>query len=288
MKVLYSLFIICFLFINTLKAQKDEINTERYILCINSYTDASPWSSRMISSMTEFAQGDPGITLYAEHMNMLLINDDAILQEFKHNILGKYQKRPRMVVLLGNPALLLRDELRNRWGDIPIILCAQEDYVGPQETYLRKQPIKKDSRIPLADLAEPYNLTFLYANLYLHENIRLMKQMLPDMKELIFIGDGRQVNQNNAAIIEEELNTHYPDIKFQFFSSEKMTTNQLLDSLYHENFRTTGVLFSSWFCKSTFAGNTSLTTNSHKLIATVSIPLFSLNFVDIESGKEGW
>lgn len=287
MKILYSFFIICLLFINTLKAQKDEINTERYILCINSYTDASPWSSRMISSMTEFAQGDPAITLYAEHMNMLLINDDTILKEFKHNILGKYQRRPRMVVLLGNPALILRDELRRMWGDIPIILCAQEDYVGPQETYLRKQPIKKDNLIPLADLSEPYNLTFLYANLYLHENIRLMKQMLPDMKKLIFIGDGRQVNQNNAVIIEEELNAYYPDIKFQFFSSEKMTTNQLLDSLYHENYQTTGVLFSSWFCKSTFAGNTSLTTNSHKLIATVSIPLFSLNLVDIESGKEG-
>ena len=287
MKILYSYFILCLLFINALSAQKDEIHAEHYILCINSYADASPWSSRMISGMTEFVQKDPGITLYAEHMNMLLINDDAILEEFKHNILGKYQRRPCMVVLLGNPALLLRDELRNRWGDIPIILCAQEDYVGPQEAYLRKQPIKKDNRIPLADLVEPYNLTFLYANLYLHENICLMKQMLPDMKELIFIGDGRQVNQNNAAIIEEELNTHYPDIKFQFFSSEKMTTNQLLDSLYHENFLSTGVLFSSWFCKSTFAGNTSLTTNSHKLIATVSIPLFSLNFVDIESGKEG-
>ena len=287
MKILYSYFILCLLFINALSAQKDKIHAEHYILCINSYTDASPWSSRMISGMTEFVQKDPSITLYAEHMNMLLINDDAILEEFKHNILGKYQRRPRMVVLLGNPALLLRDELRNRWGDIPIILCAQEDYVGPQEAYLRKQPIKKDNRIPLAELSEPYNLTFLYANLYLHENIRLMKQIMPAMEELIFIGDGRQVNQNNAAIIEEELNTHYPDIKFQFFSSEKMTTNQLLDSLYCENPRTTGVLFSSWFCKSTFAGNTSLTTNSHKLIATVSIPLFSLNLVDIESGKEG-
>ena len=287
MKILYSFFILCLLSINTLSAQKDEINAERYILCINSYTDASPWSSRVISSMTEFAQGDPNIALYAEHMNMLLINNDTILEEFKHTILCKYQKRPRMVVLLGNPALILRDELRKMWGDVPIILCAQEDYVGPQEAYFRKQPIKKADRIHLSDLSEPYNLTFLYANLYLRENIGLIKQMIPNMEELIFIGDGRQVNQNGAAILEEELNTHYPNIGFQFLSSERMTTNQLLDFLYHENPRTTGVLFSSWFCKSTFAGNTSLTTNSHKLIATVSIPLFSLNFVDIASGKEG-
>ncbi|EKU92477.1 ATP-binding protein [Bacteroides oleiciplenus] len=287
MKVLYSFFLLCLLTINIACAQGDEIDEKCYILCINSYTDASPWSSRMISDMTEFVLKDPNITLYAEHMNMLMINNDTILEEFKHDILNKYQKRPRMVVLLGNPALILRDELRKMWGDISIILCAQEDYVGPQETYLQKLSIQKTDRIPLSDLSDSYNLTFLYANLYVRENIHLMEQMIPNMEKLIYIADGRQINKNNAVAIEEELNANYPNIRFQFWSSERMTTNQLLDSLYYVDSKTTGVLFSSWFYKSTFAGNTSLTTNSHKLIATASVPLFSLNFIDIASGKEG-
>ena len=287
MKVLYSFFLLCLLTINTVCAQGDEIDAKCYILCINSYTDASPWSSRVISCMTEFVQKDPNLTLYAEHMNMLLIDKDTILEEFKHDVLSKYQKRPRMLVLLGNPALMLRDELRKMWGDIPIILCAQEDYVGSKEVYLRKQPIRKFDRGPVSELADPYNLTFLYADLYLPENIQLMKQIVPDMKKLVYIGDGRQINQNNAAIIEEELRANYPHIKFQFLSSEKMTTNQLLDSLYYVDSKTTGVLFASWYYKSTFAGNTSLATNSHKLIATANAPLFSLNFIDIASGKDG-
>ncbi len=153
MKVLYSFFLLCLLTINTVCAQGDEIDAKCYILCINSYTDASPWSSRVISCMTEFVQKDPNLTLYAEHMNMLLIDKDTILEEFKHDVLSKYQKRPRMLVLLGNPALMLRDELRKMWGDIPIILCAQEDYVGPKEVYLRKQPIRKFDRVPLSELA---------------------------------------------------------------------------------------------------------------------------------------
>lgn len=287
MKVLYSFFFLCLLAINTVCAQRDKIDARCYILCINSYTDTSPWSSRMLSDMTEFVLKDPNITLYAEHMNMLMINDDIILEEFKLDLQSKYQKPPRMVILLGNPALILRDELRKMWGDIPIILCAQENYVGPQEAYIRKLPVKKADRIPLSDLSDSYNLTFLYANLYIRENIHLMKQMIPDMEKLIYIGDGRQVNQNNAVTIEEELNANYPDISFRFWSSEKMTTNQLLDSLYYVDPRTTGVLFSSWFYKSTFIGNTSLTTNSHKLITTAPNPLFSLSFIDISSGKEG-
>ena len=42
MKVLYSFFLLCLLTINTVCAQGDEIDAKCYILCINSYTDASP------------------------------------------------------------------------------------------------------------------------------------------------------------------------------------------------------------------------------------------------------
>ncbi len=114
-----------------------------------------------------------------------------------------------------------------------------------------------------------------------------MKQMIPGMKEFIFIGDGRKVNQDNSALIEQELNTKYPDIKYKFWSAENMTTNQLLDSLYFVDTKTTGVLFASWFYKYAFAGTSMLATNSHKLIAATSVPIFSLSMVNIASGKEG-
>ena len=61
----------------------------------------------------------------------------------------------------------------------------------------------------------------------------------------------------------------------------------MLDSLYFVNPKTTGVLFASWFYKYKLAGNSVLATNSHKLIATTSIPIFSLSMVNLTSGKEG-
>ena len=192
-----------------------------------------------------------------------------------------------MLLLLGNPALLLRDEYRKVWGDIPIVLCAQEDYLDSYEAYIHRRPSTPEERTPLSYLVDPYNLVYLYADLYIPENIRLMKQMIPGMKEFIFIGDGRKVNQDNSALIEQELNTKYPDIKYKFWSAENMTTNQLLDSLYFVDTKTTGVLFASWFYKYAFAGTSMLATNSHKLIAATSVPIFSLSMVNIASGKEG-
>ena len=274
--------------VNWAFAQKDAIEGKSYILCINSYTESSPWSSRLISNVTEFVQKDPGITLYVEHLNMLLVENDSILEESKRNIFDKYKGRsPRMLLLLGNSALLLRDEYRKVWGDIPIVLCAQEDYLDSYEAYIHRQPSTPEERTPLSYLVDPYNLVYLYADLYIPENIRLMKQMIPGMKEFIFIGDGRKVNQDNSVLIEQELNTKYPDIKYKFWSAENMTTNQLLDSLYFVDTKTTGVLFASWFYKYAFAGTSMLATNSHKLIAATSVPIFSLSMVNITSGKEG-
>ena len=285
----YLLFLFFYLLsVNWAFAQKDAIEGKSYILCINSYTESSPWSSRLISNVTEFVQKDPGITLYVEHLNMLLVENDSILEESKRNIFDKYKDlSPRMLLLLGNSALLLRDEYRKVWGDIPIVLCAQEDYLDSYEAYIHRQPSTPEERTPLSYLVDPYNLVYLYADLYIPENIRLMKQMIPGMKELIFIGDGRKVNQDNSVLIEQELNTKYPDIKYKFWSAENMTTNQLLDSLYFVDTKTTGVLFASWFYKYAFAGTSMLATNSHKLIAATSVPIFSLSMVNIASGKEG-
>lgn len=286
-KVLFPLYL-CLFYVNPLFAQKDSVNVNNYILIINSYTEAAPWSLRMISAVTEYTQNLPQVALYTEHMNMLMMDNDTILQEFKDTIFTKYKHHsPRMILLLGNSTLILKDDLKKEWGDVPIMLCGEEDYFGPKEAYLKKEPIPLSDRIPLIELAKPYNLVFLYSNLFVQENIELVCQMIPHMEKFIFIGDNRQINQTNDLIIQEELAKKHPDIIYQYLSPEKITLNQLLDSLYAIDPKTTGVLYSSWFFKQTFAGNTSLFTNSHNIIATTSAPLFSVGLITLKDYRGG-
>lgn len=275
-------------FATSVSAQKDRMNVSSYILCINSYAESSPWSNRMISAVTEYVQRYPQLTMYAEHMNMLMIDKESTLEEFRQMVTHKYEKhRPQLLVLLGGPTLLLRDDFRKLWGDIPIILCSDEDYLAPEENYIHKIPIAPSNRIPLTQLADPYNMVLLYSNLYLKENIQLICHMIPDIKKFIFIGDERHINQTNNVKIHNELLKIHPNIKYQFITPQKETINQLLDSLYFVDPKTTGVLFSSWLYKATFAGNTSLVTNAHKLIGTASAPIFTLNTVDITEEDGG-
>jgi hypothetical protein len=122
---------------------------------------------------------------------------------------------------LGNPSLLLRDEYRELWGDIPIVLCSEEKFIGPKDTYIYKQPVTQAERVPISQLADPYNLVLLYSNLYLRENIQLISHIIPDMKKFIFIGDEREVNQTNNQEIQTKLKTINPNIEYQYITPKK-------------------------------------------------------------------
>jgi len=289
MKFKFCLLVSLYLLLaNSISAQKETTNAKDYILVINSYTEAFPWSNRALSATTEYILNNSTLSLYVEHMNMLMMDNDTIVNGFKDVCIEKYRTHaPRMVLLLGNSAMILRDDIKDMWGDIPIVLCAEEDYIGPDEYYLKKQPIPLEQRIPLAELVAPYNLVFLHANMYIEENIELMFRMLPQMERFIFVADRRFVNVTNDAKIRQTLSEKHPDIQYDLFSPKDFTLNELLDSLNTVDARTTGVLFSSWIYKRTFAGNTSLVPNAYKTIAMITPPLFSMGVVDMMDGGGG-
>ena len=61
----------------------------------------------MISTVTEYVQKDPQLALYAEHMNMLMIENDSTLAEFKLSISQKYKRhRPRLLIFVGKSRLI--------------------------------------------------------------------------------------------------------------------------------------------------------------------------------------
>ena len=130
-------------------------------------------------------------------------------------------------------------------------------------------------------------MVFLYSNLYLRENVQLINHIKSNIKKFIFIGDEREINLSASLDIQNELKTKYPKIEYQFLTPQKMTTNQLLDSLYRVDSQTTGILFASWFYKTTFAGSTSLISNDHKLIVTTPASIFTLNMTDITEENGG-
>ena len=70
------------------------------------------------------------------------------------------------------------------------------------------------------------------------------------------------------------MRTDYPELSYRYFSAADMTTGQLFDSLKMIDRKTTGVLYSSWWYKKNFVGNTVLMTDAYRGITTFALPFF--------------
>ena len=148
-----------------------------YVLIINSYNESSSWSWEIITDITARIEQIENLEVYVEHMNMLLMDQQSDLDNFRANLAREYGKNPpRMLIYIGAPAFTMRDFAEKEWGKgIPSIICAEEDFIGPDKYYVSKQAIPHSERIPLRKLNGEYNLTLLYAPIYLEQTIELMR-----------------------------------------------------------------------------------------------------------------
>lgn len=255
-----------------------------YILVINTYAESTPWSRGIIADITAHVEQIENLELYTEHMTLLLVDSPEDIRTFEANLLREYGKKPpQALVLIGTPAALLRNFINSIWQDIPTIVCAEQDFIGPDKYYLKRQPIPASEQVPLRALADQDNLTLLYSPAYLDQSVDLMKRILPGMDRLVFIDDARYVNRQTEHDLAELLGSKYPGMKYTVYSADKIGIDQLLDSLSTIDVKQTGVLFSSWHYLKNMSGRNEIMTNPFKVIASSSVPLFSLRPTGLKS-----
>ena len=253
-----------------------------YMLIICAYTESSQWSRNIISNVLEHINETDNCEVYTEYMNMLLMKNLEDVEKFKRNLLKIYGAHPpRVLVLLGTPTSDLRDFVKETWPGVPIIYCAEFDYRGSEKAQIDKLPIPPEERRYIRDYVQEDNITFLQSPVYLRENVELMRRMIPGMDKLIFIGDGRYVNQQIDYDLKELLSREFPDTDYRFYSATDMSTDALLDSLYTMDTRRTGVLFSSWHQVKQAGDNIILQADPYRIIASTQVPIFTINSSNI-------
>ncbi|MEG1644758.1 MAG: ATP-binding protein [Alistipes sp.] len=256
----------------------------RPVLIINTYTEASPWSRVLVSTLTQYGRTNSSIDVYIDNMNTLLIEDEETLQIYEQTLFKEYSKnKPQVVVLLGTSSFaLLRESIRKEWGDIPMIVCAEEDYIGPKDVYLHKRALLPAERTPMQNLTHQYNFTLLHSPVRIKENIDLMRKLIPGITKLIFMDDMRYTNKQNEYDLRLLMKKHFPRIEYQCYTAGIIPMDHLVDSLNKIDGRHTGILFSSWHYKTSFAGNTTVSTDGYKMIAGFPLPIFTIKYTGME------
>lgn len=112
--------------------------------------------------------------------------------------------------------------------------------------------------------------------MFLRENVDLLLQMIPGLKEVLLVGDGRYVSQQLDYDMGRLMAQEHPGLKYRFLSAADISLEELMSLLETIDPAETGVLFSSWFRQSNIAGSAVLNANSFRVIANLSVPVFAL------------
>lgn len=279
-----SILFLCLLTHSFLSAGNLPEKNIKHILIISAYADSNPWSNSFITPIVTMASQDSTIGVYTINLKMFAVQKNSVnVEKFEEGICEKLpQYTPKMVVFIGNASFVFCDNLNKIWPDIPMLLCGERDYTGPDSLIIEAHPLTPQQQIPISDLQKTMNLTMMHAKLYMEENLQLMKQLIPQMKKVIYIADGTYMCQQNNYDLSTIIKEKYPELDYQLISAEDTSTDSLFAILNQQNPRTTGLIFSSWLRRKDYEDNLVMTTNSHRIIATSPVPLFSFRKVGIQ------
>ncbi len=275
-------FFACFMNLAVLQASEAAAQANNYILILNTYNESFPWSNSVTTPIMHQISKIKEMDAYIEHLNLFMVHNPPMLKFYPHLLQQKYGKNPpRLLVIVGNPAMIFVKDLKALWGDFPILLCGATPYLYPKEFYtsIHVDSIPEEKTL-LSDLIPEYNLTFMYTPAYLEENVKLMKQMLPGMKKVFFVSDEMPPNSIYTHELKVLIQEKFPDLTYRHLSSHTLSLEQLYDSLrmYHPN---SGILVSSWY---TPVISSTYFINANRSIASVSLPLFTLRYAGMDDG----
>ena len=275
---------ICLLFAGTYSAKASDRDHRQYdyVLILNSYNESAPWSNSITSPIMHKISELKDIDAYIEHLNLFMVNDSVMVDRFPQMLLNKYGKTPpKLLVLLGSMSMIFREEIKEMWGDASILVCDSDPYIYTEEYYRKRDVTTPENKIHVDSLRDDYNITFMHTPAYLKESVKLMTRMIPNMKKLIFLGDGIYPNPEYNKQLKNIITRDFPYLQYQFISSYNYTLPELYNALRNAD-KETGVLVSTWFAETLTSQQ--MLINAYRSLSSISSPLFSIRYAGMDDG----
>ena len=262
---------------------------QKQLLVINSYNEGAPWVQDYITPFMLEAAKNKDLTCNLVHMNATLVRTDSLYSMVVDGIFDRFRdEKPDFLVLVGNMAFSIKDRIKSEWGDIPMLYFGTSDRIIPEGKYLSgDKTILNRETVPLANLRERYNFTFIEVPECYKETIDMMNRMQPGMKKLVFASDDLSGNIELDKHIRDYIATAYPGLEYEWLVASQETRTEVQKYLTDAD-PSVGFLLSSWFYSRQSAfGYPILVAGDMRLLITSPRPIFTLKDAYLESGAVG-
>ena len=229
--------------------QEEDIEDKGFIVLINTTSTNNIYNSFFIDEIKKAF--DNKVSVIEENIQIDNLASAEQAQLIGENILRKYKNNPpRAVLYLSESAWLATcDIFRKDWKSIPVIIHSKfkkipHDFAQKIDDE-KNNSFTSESMISLEEFNKGFDATVIYRPFYIEENIKLMKTLIPNMKELVFINDGKYYNICVGDHIRRVLENNYPDIIFNSISSKEVKTDDMIGIVASVR-NNKVILFSSW------------------------------------------
>ncbi len=287
MKFVISLFISLVITSLPLAAGAQSAQGSGYVLLLNSANHNETWALNMHHAVSHRFAGEV-VDVINEDLSISVMPSMAEVENMRDSLRAKYPRKPKAVVCLAYPALLLSlPLLDDLWKDVSVVLCDVRDSIPAKVEYvLAGAPCTPKELISLRDMAKKYNLTAIKRPYYVRETIELMQRLLPKMNKVALIHDSRFINLRVREDVSSVVNKSFPELKFVSVNSGSISLENLFDSLSSYD-NTVGMIYVSWRIGKKGDGDERfLNARLQNVIPGMSrTPVFTLTDIDTKSGN---
>ena len=265
---------------------------KKQLVIFNSYNEVAPWPRKYINTIIQEVSQKPDFeAVRVIHLNNSLIYNEADFDELKSMLFDKDDDslHPDYLVLIGNFSFNLRDSIKEKWGDVPILLISQNDKFAPLDFYFTSESpndsINPPKMIPLESIRDQYNFSLVLTPNKHKETVDMMISMYPGMKKLVFMADGLYFNRHLSYIIREYISMKYPNVEYEWlFAGEE---GIMLPYLNNKD-PNIGLLLSTWYYTAPgLFGLPMMSATDSFLINSAHRPVFGLRYAYMGYGVLG-
>lgn len=265
-------------------------NNAKNVLILNSYYSSSPVTRSLLKPVLTRVANDPNVSCKLYNLNGQLVTDSVMYDHIKETLFNSYDMdTPDYVVMIGKMAFTMRDEVKRRWGDVPILLMAQTANYAPLDYYFAGTESNCESTVKsdLSDLRDEYNFTTVVVPDYYRATIDLMVKLRPQIRSLVFASDESFLSRYEAREIRNYLLAEYPGISFKWLNANPENAIEFQRLLGTED-PTLGMLLSTWSYRRSVEGSPlSISFTELNLVFASANPVFSFNQAFMGYGSVG-
>ena len=256
-----------------------------YILVLHSINFSETWTHGTYEAIkTNFAHDN--IETKGEELQIPTLHSLQDIENKLNYLKEKYPNPPKIIVCIGDPAwLICRPLFDKEWKDIPSLICYSRELAPATVEGVIKRELRPEQMVATQSLTRGYNVTSLKQPLYIKETINTIRDLQPEMKQVVFICDNRYISILTSQDIENVVKKDFPGLQLKVLSTPQYTTENLLDELSSYG-KETGIIYYSWFISKNKGENHYLVDNVQKMTNSFSNPpVFLIIDLGLETGN---